>query len=699
MMSARAAELPDPAYEEARSRQREIAERLRSMMPRTHRSAASAEWMLRLEHAALPGGAPMRLQAAWAAQYTLMARTVRALERVMSANGIRHAWLKGPLLARRLYQAPWLRPSCDLDLLLHPEDGERFHRVALTMGWRRTGCPAASPSSDGRHGGGEWERKYLCGRNFRPPLDVKLHIRSPLRRNRIFEADGERIWNRLAWTEFEGMEYPVLDPALEYMFLAMHWHDHRYENPWWLLDLALFTRAIHSASASALGAVADEARELSCSIVVSAAISAAAPLCSVAADIPAPPHAGWRLIRRAARWALSHPRGPSLLNRRLPRLVLDVAAHDTPRLLLASLEAATGLCASARPKLSPQPDPSPDEPLPSGRPLLFRITGLEKVVVAVDGLTGETIPGLIRHLPLERLDACGCEAPEAEAGVHVVRIAPIAPPCGRGCDGMSLELPLPGRTGSPRPGGGVGAPAYFPLGGDEYLEVEGALDDETGTLRLDFRSRPQRGTAEGPASPQPARRRLLLACARSIMRHALELEGGLLLHAAALLHVESGVVIALAAPSGGGKSTAAARCLDSRPWMVLSDEYCAAYPDRNEGWKVTTLPAWGHVQTEDVRSGARFILGAVHLLEKGREDRLLPLHPSELAARLLRNDLLAPAPPAAFPSSLQEVANPMMEERLAVVSGLALSCGGGKLVFAKEGAPLPPSLLLPSGML
>lgn len=116
------------------------------------------------------------------------------------------------------------------------------------------------------------------------------------------------------------------------------------------------------------------------------------------------------------------------------------------------------------------------------------------------------------------------------------------------------------------------------------------------------------------------------AALRILWHVAIARQGGVLVHASGVLFGEEGVVAL--GPSGAGKSTFAALCT-AAGGRLMSDEIIALYPDGSAHGTPfrSDNPAPGCPDRVRLRS--------LFLLEKGGEERLSPVEPSEAIAALL----------------------------------------------------------------
>lgn len=144
----------------------------------------------------------------------------------LQAGGVAVVALKGPLLGARLYPAPDLRPSTDLDLLVRPGDLEPAAAALAARGWTRSDAPRAA-----------WFYRRLhhhvhLDREGSPTIE--LH-------HRAASAFGSEIpagpLIERARPYGGGL---VLAPEDEWLYLAVHAAAHRFERLGWLYELKLY---------------------------------------------------------------------------------------------------------------------------------------------------------------------------------------------------------------------------------------------------------------------------------------------------------------------------------------------------------------------------------------------------------------------------------------------------------------------------
>jgi hypothetical protein len=149
-------------------------------------------------------------------------------EALGALRGIPVVALKGPLLGERLYPDPRARPSTDLDLLVAPAELDRAAAALATAGWRAPTTRAEA-----------WYRRHhhhLHLERAGAPV-VELHFRAAT----AFGADLDAA-PLLARARPHDSGALVLAPEDEWLYLAVHAANHRFERLGWLYDLKLLAR-------------------------------------------------------------------------------------------------------------------------------------------------------------------------------------------------------------------------------------------------------------------------------------------------------------------------------------------------------------------------------------------------------------------------------------------------------------------------
>lgn len=136
----------------------------------------------------------------------LHALCARAAEDV----GVRALAIKGPVVALQGLRAP--RASADIDVLVHPDDLQRYAERLRKAGWYdppQVSTPRLIPS----HSVDLLHEHWPCG--------IDLHHYYP----GFLAPDGEvfeELWTRRASYELAGVEVPALDPVAQTALVALH---------------------------------------------------------------------------------------------------------------------------------------------------------------------------------------------------------------------------------------------------------------------------------------------------------------------------------------------------------------------------------------------------------------------------------------------------------------------------------------------
>jgi hypothetical protein len=131
----------------------------------------------------------------------------------------------------------------------------------------------------------------------------------------------------------------------------------------------------------------------------------------------------------------------------------------------------------------------------------------------------------------------------------------------------------------------------------------------------------------------------LVTTLRTALSARLPLEGGVLVHAAAIAHRERAFLFF--GPSGIGKSTLAQRS----PWPVLSDELAAVLPRRGPGPPRVASAAFSEPRPADHTSAGEAPLACLIELAQGSRFQLERLDRGTALRRLLGSIVVPPGPP------------------------------------------------------
>lgn len=156
------------------------------------------------------------------------------LNRLLREHGIDMMPLKGVALSQRLYGSPDVRASCDIDVLIRPEDLAAVDRLLAGIGYRNrlTRAERLTARQQAALLGGSHHMEYVGnGSNQK----IELHWRS-------------RFWSRKDMAAFwqapqtqtlmdEQLDFP--DDATLFLFLCDHGSRHHWLNLKWLGDVAM----------------------------------------------------------------------------------------------------------------------------------------------------------------------------------------------------------------------------------------------------------------------------------------------------------------------------------------------------------------------------------------------------------------------------------------------------------------------------
>ncbi len=153
----------------------------------------------------------------------------RALTLRMS--GLRHAFVKGAVLAGELYPDLSARPMSDIDLLVHPRDVDEALRRLLASGYE------PHPAHNLDH-----DRMWAHETPLRAPraggevtVDLHWHLLHPER----FTLSDEDVWSRLRSVDVDGVHVTTTDETLTLVHLAAHYAVHHCRNERSLIDFRL----------------------------------------------------------------------------------------------------------------------------------------------------------------------------------------------------------------------------------------------------------------------------------------------------------------------------------------------------------------------------------------------------------------------------------------------------------------------------
>jgi hypothetical protein len=173
-----------------------------------------------------------RAQAYEALLHGMLARSLDEALRVLAADGIQVAALKGPILGERLYGAPEHRHSSDLDLLVRREDIDRAAAALAGVGYVLQGGAL-----------GRYYRAHHHHVNLAHPTLGVVELHYEAYRGFGIALEAAPLLDRAVPYRTARWSASILSPEDELIYLAVHGAGHRFERIGWLYDLKLFVRA------------------------------------------------------------------------------------------------------------------------------------------------------------------------------------------------------------------------------------------------------------------------------------------------------------------------------------------------------------------------------------------------------------------------------------------------------------------------
>jgi hypothetical protein len=162
------------------------------------------------------------------------------------AKGIPCVSLKGPLLAERIYAAPFLKFSHDLDILVRLADIPAATNLMNSLGF-------------GLLGTFPWwvHRKYAHHLNFEGRSEVRLvEMHYALKAGARLMPGEAFIERAVEWQAADGLECRILSPADEVFYLIVHAAGHAFQRLRWLYDALAATKTLNAADRSGVRALA-----------------------------------------------------------------------------------------------------------------------------------------------------------------------------------------------------------------------------------------------------------------------------------------------------------------------------------------------------------------------------------------------------------------------------------------------------------
>jgi hypothetical protein len=163
------------------------------------------------------------------------------LARTLAQADVRFIFLKGAALAHTLYEAPWLRPMCDVDVLIDPKRFDASLKALSIAGFRLPSDRVLA-----------FTREVSKCVPVAPPdgLEVELELHWSVVQEQRQRVDVAALFERAQPFELAGTPAWALGPVDLLLHQTVHHSYHVFEPKLiWLMDLALLHRQAPPADA------------------------------------------------------------------------------------------------------------------------------------------------------------------------------------------------------------------------------------------------------------------------------------------------------------------------------------------------------------------------------------------------------------------------------------------------------------------
>ncbi|MEG3123096.1 nucleotidyltransferase domain-containing protein [Sphingomonas sp. GB1N7] len=216
-----------------------------------------------------------------------------AISTMLSAAGIRHFGIKGPVLAQQIYGDVGARDSKDIDLLVDPVTIARVATALETMGFAETsGHGEAGEQFANKH-------RTFVGHG----VEVEVHTRL-LDVDALLPLGFEAVWARRDTVMLGTVAVPALSMVDTLLYLCAHGAQHLWFRLKWLEDIA---RIVATAHPSIVPDAIVSARETGAEAIVTSAVQLVEEVFGIEGLSPIPISSASRRIVRLSKAALAAP--------------------------------------------------------------------------------------------------------------------------------------------------------------------------------------------------------------------------------------------------------------------------------------------------------------------------------------------------------------------------------------------------------
>lgn len=193
-----------------------------------------------------------RLYCVSAARATIQLAELGRLQDFLDSEGIRLLPWKGPVLSQSLFDAPGLRNSSDIDLLVEPDTEDTVATHLIRSGYQEN----CSSTFEGPY---RWSEDH-CRLFQHPELPVAIEIhRCPFPTTFALPIDSRSLFEHISGeVSVENQKFPVLSPEAELILLSTHAAKHGWCQLSWLVDIAYLLKKYPDLDATKTGKLADQ---------------------------------------------------------------------------------------------------------------------------------------------------------------------------------------------------------------------------------------------------------------------------------------------------------------------------------------------------------------------------------------------------------------------------------------------------------
>lgn len=173
-----------------------------------------------------------------------------SVSKILMKNGIKHVFVKGPVLLKRVYVETWKREIADIDLLIFSETGESLEKSLEEAGFavseqRFEKIGKYKPDTEGKEISEVPFEKHgaLCTITLDVHLSVQAHGIKKSKLNQIFPIHKINWEEEISSINVDGFELPCLSEEEEFLFEIFHFSIHHgFAGLKWFLDLGKYLK-------------------------------------------------------------------------------------------------------------------------------------------------------------------------------------------------------------------------------------------------------------------------------------------------------------------------------------------------------------------------------------------------------------------------------------------------------------------------